>query len=196
MPGSFYNATNVRVGEAILHLQPYVAATPPTMPADSVPLFTAYSAPWVSAGATEDGFRLAMGKTTQDHTIEEQSTPAMIAVTARSARIQATLSEDSLNSMIWTYGTGTIATTAPGASTMGKSVLTLDAGLYVVSAILETQNKYGLPRRILIPRMVASGDVETAFRRAAAKRTYPLNLIAICPVSEIQIVEYTAPATT
>ena len=181
--GVWYNAANIKVGQAVMSVQPYLVATPPVMPVDANPVFDAHLAPWVTSGATEDGFRFTMGKTTQEHTIEEQSTPAIVAITARTARIQCTLSEDTLEAMALAWGTGTITAVA------AKKTMVLDENVQVVAALLEMANKQGKARRIMIPQMVASGDVETAFRRAAAKRTYPLNLVAICAPSAIQIVD-------
>lgn len=194
MPGSLYNSQNVVVGDAMLYLQPYDPDTPPVLPEDTVPLWTAYDAPWVYAGATDEGFKITFDSSTQDITIEEQSTPVKRSIESKTVQIEAALAEDTIQTMAWAYG-GNVTTTAPGASVYGKSVLTLSDELVEFAAILECANKFGMARRIIVPRVMSAGSVETSFRRAADKRMYPITLGSVCPPNEIQIIELTAEPT-
>lgn len=189
-----YDVNNVVVGDARLWLAPWTEDTPPTPPADTVALFDTYPSPWKGAGGTDEGFKLTIDSNTQDISIEEQSTPVYRTVESKTCQIEAALAEDTVQSMQWAYG-GNVVTTAAGPTQPAKSVLTLSDDLQVWSAVLETKNKFGMARRIFVPKMISAGSVETSFRRASDKRMYPLTLGSICATSDIQITELTAPAT-
>jgi hypothetical protein len=198
MPGSLYDANNVVVGNAVLWTTPWLA--PPatkTVVADTVPLFdvtTWETALWVSAGATNEGFKVNVETSTTTVTIEEQSTPVDETIEGKTISIEAELAEDTLQTMSWTWGGGTIVTTAPGAGTPGTSKMSLSDNLKYVTAVLEMRNFKGLARRIYIPKMSIGGSGETSFRRSADKRLYPVRLSSLCKPSDIQIIEITAPA--
>lgn len=197
MPAGFYDPTNVRIGEAILNLQVYNPSTPPVYPLDTKTQafdLTAYSAPWVSIGATDEGISLLKDTNTQDVTIEEQQTPVATTVESATLKVQAVLSEDTLQSMIWAWGAGTIVTTAAASGQPGKSVLTLADTILTFAGVLETQNKQGFARRFKLGRMMSGGSTETAFRRAANKRMYTLELSTIESLSNITITDITAAA--
>lgn len=189
-----YDVNNVVVGKAVLWLAPWDAVTPPDPPADTVALFDVYPSPWKGAGGTDEGFKITIDANTQDINIEEQSTPVARNVDTRTVTIEAALAEDTMQSMQWAYG-GNVVTTAAGTGQPGKSVLTLNDDLQVWSAVLETKNSFALPRRYFIPKMVSAGSVEVSFRRAAAKRMYPLTLGSICATGDMQFTEITAPAS-
>lgn len=200
MPGSLYNVNNVKVGVASGYIAPWnpVTKQPAPLVVDTSVLFDPtlwLAGTWLVAGATDQGWKLSVNSNTQVIDIEEQSSPADVEVTTREIKIEAALSEDTLQSMKWAYGSGNIVVTAPGTGQPGKSVLTLDDGLTYYTVALETQNTFGLARRIYVPKCVAATSVDTAFRRAAAKRMYPISFSSVCKPSEIQIVEITAPGS-
>lgn len=187
-----YDVNNVVVGPAALWLAPWDADTPPTPPADTVDVFTAFVPPWLGGGATDEGYKITFDANTQDINIEEQSTPVFRSVETKTVTIEASLKEDTVQSMQWSYGAN-VTTTAPGAAQPGKSVLTLTDDLQIWSVVLETKNAHGMARRYFIPKMVSAGSVETSFRRAADAHMYPLSLGSICATGDITITEITAP---
>jgi hypothetical protein len=197
MPAGFYTPDNVRIGEAILHLQVYNPSVPAVYPVDTkIQAFdlTAYTAPWVSVGATNEGLSLLKDTNTTNVTIEEQQTPVATTVEDATLKVQAELAEDTLQTMIWAWGSGSIVTTAAASGIPGKSTLTLADELLTFVGVLETKNKFGFARRYKLGRMMSVGSTETAFRRAADKRMYSLEVSTIESLSAIQIVDITAAA--
>lgn len=198
MAGTLYDANNVVVGNAVLWTAPWVAA-PGTkaLVADTVALFnvtTWETDGWVGAGATNEGFKVNVETSTTTVTIEEQSTPVDETIEGKTITIEAELAEDTLQTMSWAWGGGTIVTTAAGAGTPGTSKMNLTNEIKYVTAALEMRNFKGLARRIYVPKMSISGSGETSFRRSADKRLYPVRLNSLCRPEDIQIVDITAPA--
>lgn len=189
-----YDVNNVVVGKAVLWLAPWVLGSIEPPPADDQALFAEYPEPWIGAGGTDEGFKLTVDSSTQDITIEEQSTPAQRTIEAKTIAIEAALAEDTIASMQFAYG-GNITTVAAGPAQPGKTRLQFSDDLKFWVGVLETANKFGLPRRYYVEKLVAGGSVETSFRRAAAARLYPVNFGSICAPSGIHIDEITAPAT-
>lgn len=194
MPILGYNANNVVVGQATAYIQPYVAGSPATLPANTVAYGTAWSNPWVLGGGTDGGWALKINTKTSDITIEEQSTPVKVKADNKVLTVAGSLAEDTLQSMVWSYGGGTLSTVAQASGVPGSTTLTLQDELAEWAIGLEMINAFGLVRRILIPRMVSTSDSETKYRRAAEKRMYPITFSSICAPSEVKIVEVTAPA--
>jgi hypothetical protein len=176
-------------------MQPWVEGSPASLPADSVAYGTAWASPWAHLGGTDQGWKLKISTKTAEITIEEQSTPVDILADGKTLTVSGTLAEDTLQHALWAYGGGTLTVVAPGVSQVGKTTLSLQDKLDKWAIGLEMLNRYGLPRRILIPKFVIATDVETSYRRAADKRMYPFEGSSICPVEDVQIVDVTAPAT-
>lgn len=196
MPGSLYDANNVVVGNAVLWTTPWVAGAVKQVVADTTPLWdvtTWETASWVSAGATNEGFKVNVETSTTTVTIEEQSTPVDETVEGKTINIEAELAEDTLQSIQFAWGGGTIVTTAAGAGTPGTSKMSLSDAVQYVTATLEMKNFKGLARRIYIPKMSVTGGGETSFRRSADKRLYPVRFASLCKPSDIQIIDITAP---
>lgn len=199
MPAPLYNADNVVVGNAILRLAPWVLGDVEPLVADSVPLFSEadldWPAPWFSAGATDEGFQITTDTSTTTVTIEEQSTPVGEAVEAKTISIVGALAEDTLQTIGLAWGGSTIVTTAPSPTLPGTQKMTLSDDRKYYVGVLEMANKFGLARRIYIPKLSGVGSGDTSFRRAAAKRLYPMTFTSLCRPNEIQVVEITAPKT-
>lgn len=194
MPGSLYNADNVVVGNAVLLLTPWILADVEPPLADTVPLFDEpVAAPWVSAGATNEGFKINVATTVGDVNIEEQSTPVGQNVTAKKVNITAALAEDSLESMRLSWGGSDIATIAAAAGVAPKRTMTLDDTVKYYTGVLEMANLTGFARRIYIPKLSASGSGDVAFRRAAGARLYPVTFASVCKPTEIVITDITGP---
>lgn len=184
------DTTKVLVGVASMFTAP--ANTAP--PADTVAYGTDWTTPWTPVGATEEGVSFLVGSDTNDIRIEEQSTPVAVLVTARNIRIQASLSEDTLETMLLAYGGGSVTTQAAATGTIGKKTLTLSEQLNALAVGFDGKNSFGFFRRIYIPSVLSVADVTTAYRRAANNRAYNVEFRATCAVSAISIVDKTAAA--
>lgn len=194
-----YNRERVTSGLTAIRLAPYDSADPAELPADTVALGGAWPAtpqPWTPIGATEQGASFLFRRSTQSHMIEEQLTPVGVETTEVEFRIEATLAEDTLETMRLAFGGGTIDTTAAGVGQPAKKTLTLSSDLEHFALGMEAKNSYGHPRRILIPEIVSIADVETVYRRAAGLRLYKVSFWSLVPIEDVIIDEITAPATS
>jgi hypothetical protein len=190
-----YTTTNVVYGTGIL----FTAATGTAVPSDqNLGVGSSWTGlGWAYVGSTEAGVTVTFNPTTQDISIEEQPTPVGVAVTTAKMEITTSMSEETLSNISLAYGNaGTIAVTAPGAGQPGKSVLTLSTSLANVAVAVVGKNLYGFARVVYIPTVVSAGQVQTAYRRAAQQRLYPLTLSAICPFNQITYTDLTAVATS
>lgn len=190
-----YTTTNVVYGTGIL----FTAATGTAVPSDqNLGVGSAWTGlGWAYVGATEAGVTVTFNPTTQNITVEEQPTPVGVAVNTAELQVTTSLSEETLNNVNLAYGNcGTIAVTPPGAGQPGKSVLTLSTNFTSVSVAVVGKNLYGFARVVYIPTVVSAGQVQTAYRRAAQQRLYPLTLSAICPFNQITYTDLTAIATS
>lgn len=152
---------------------------------------------WSYVGATEAGVTQTYNPSTQNINIEEQPTPVGVAVNTADLQFTTNLSEETLANINLAYGnSGSLATTPAGAGQPGKTVLTLSTTFATLSAALVAKNAFGFATVLSVPVVVSAGQVQTAFRRAAQQRLYPLTLSAICPFSSISFIELTAPATS
>lgn len=147
---------------------------------------------WLPAGGTEQGWQYNGQKSTQDITIEEQSTPVGVQVTSQQVNIAGTLAEDVMQS--WQWGLNALKTvTAQGVGQPGKTELNLTDNLVHYAVALEMANKFGLPRRAYIPDTVAVENITIAFRRAAAMRMIPIGFRSVCATNLIRVQEITSP---
>lgn len=197
MAGSLYNANNVVVGMAMLMLKPWIATETTLMVPDNTPLFEPDHEAWedfVSAGATNEGFKVNVETSTTQITIEEQSTPVGETVESKAIGIEAILAESTMESMRYSWGGADIVVTpaASGQPATRKMTLSDDIEYYV--ACLETRNFNGFARRLWIPKASLTGSGEVSFRRAADKQMFPVRAASLCKPTEIQVVDITAPA--
>ena len=195
-----YTTTNVLYGVGILFTSPNPSpGVGATVPSDAnLGVGSAWlGSGWSYVGATEAGVTLTFNPTTQNLNIEEQPTPVGVAVNTADLQITANLSEETLARINLTWGNGgSTAVTAAGAGQPGKSVLSLSTNFQTLSCALVGQNQLGFARVLYIPVVVSAGQVQTAFRRAAQQRLYPLTLSAICPFNAITWTDLTAVATS
>lgn len=199
MTGSLYNADNVVVGEAVLMLTPWILGDVAPLVDDDTPLFTPDDtawADWVSAGATNEGFKANVDTSVTQITIEEQSTPVGERVESKAVAIEAALAEDTLESMRLSWGGSAITVTAAGAGVWGKRQMTLSDNILYYTGCLEMRNFTGFARRIYIPKGSMTGSGEVSFRRAADKRMYPARLASICKPTDIIVRDLMAVPTS
>lgn len=198
MAGDFYNADNVVVGHAMLMLTPWVKGSVAALPADATPIFTPADlawADWVSAGATNEGFKVNVETSTTQITIEEQSTPVGETVESKAIGIEAVLAEATLESMKYSWGGSDITVTPAAAGVYGKSTMTLSDDIEYYTAVLESRNFNGMARRLYVPKVSVTGSGEVSFRRAADKQMFPVRVASLCKPSEIEVVDLTAVPT-
>lgn len=189
--GLLYDANNVVVGNAVLWYTPYLT-TPKTQVADTVAVFTTTtweSAGWIGIGGTDEGFKVNVDASLTDVMIEEQSTPVAETVESRTINIEAALAEDTLETMKLAWNGNTIATVVGPPA---KRTMALQDTIQYYTVCLEMKNLLGFARRIYIPKVTINGSGETAFRRAADKRLYPVRVASICAPSSILITDMQA----
>ena len=92
--------------------------------------------------------------------------------------------------------TSKAAVTPAGAGQPGKSVMTLSTNFASMAAAVIGKNQQGYARVLSIPQVMSAGQVQTAYRRAAQQRLYPLTLNATCPFNQISWTDLTAVATS
>jgi hypothetical protein len=152
---------------------------------------------WAYVGATEAGVTLTFNPTVQNINIEEQPTPVAVAISTADLQITTSLSEDTIGNVNLAWGNGgSIAVTPPGAGQPGKSVLTLSTNFQTMAVALVGKNNLGFARVLSIPVVVSAGQVQTAYRRAAQQKLYPLTLTGVCPFNQITWTDLTAIATS
>lgn len=198
MAGDFYNADNVVVGHAMLMVTPWVKGAVEPIPLDATPLFDPdhanWGAEWLSIGATNEGFKVNVETSTTQITIEEQSTPVGETVESKAIGIEAVLAESTLEAIRYSWGGGTIVTTAAASGVTGTEKMSLTDDIEYYTVCLETRNFNGFARRLYVPKVSITGSGEVSFRRAADKQMFPVRAASLCKPSEIQVVDVVAPA--
>lgn len=195
-----YTRANVLRGQAALWLAPYDSTTPVTIPGNDLVLggdwadVTDGDPLWKSVGATESGVTMRFTRETTDITIEEQVNPVDVATNTLDPRIEAVLSEDTLETMVTAYGGGVIDTVAATPTTVGTSQLTISSELTHLSLGMEAVNNKGFWRRVVFPDVLSVAEVETSYRRAETQRLYAVSFRMVNPLSELIIREMTAVA--
>lgn len=197
MAGQLYNPDNVVVGHAMLMLTPWVRNSVAALVGDETPLFTPDDPAWlewVSAGATNEGFKVNIETSTTQITIEEQSTPVGETVESKAVGIEAVLAEATMESMRYSWGGSAITVQAAASGVPGTERMTLSDDINYYTGVLETRNFNGFARRIYVPKLSLTGSGEVSFRRAADKQMFPVRAASLCKPSEIEIVDIVAPA--
>lgn len=190
-----YTTQNVLYGVGIM----FTAAPGTALPSDqNLGVATAWTGlGWGYIGATEAGLTVTFNPTTQDISIEEQPTPVAVIVSTATLQVTCSLSEETLANVNMTWGNGgTIAVTPAGAGQPGKSVMTLSTNFAAMAVAVIGKNQQGFARVLSIPTVMSAGQVQTAYRRAAQQRLYPLTLNATCPFSQISWTDLTSIATS
>ncbi|MDD3523511.1 MAG: hypothetical protein PHQ41_02335 [Candidatus Cloacimonetes bacterium] len=192
-----YTRRNVLRGQAQVWLRPFdPAITDYTtlLVDDDLPINgdwqavpTGGSPLWKPIGATSGGVTMRFTRETTDITVEEQVNPVDVATNSLDPRIEATLAEDTLQTMLWAYGGGSIDTVAATVSEYGYSDLTISDELDHLMLGLEGVNDQGLPRRVIWPDVLSVAEVETAYRRSETQRLYAVSFRMVNPLSDMII---------
>lgn len=189
-----YNRSAVLVGQARGFVQVYDADVPPVLPARTSTVGGAWASPWEPIGATVDGLNFNFKRTLNSIMIEEQRV-AIAQLTKESVfSFDVELSEDTFKSMKLAYGGGTITTVAAGSGTVGYESFVPSAEVVQFSFGFESENEFGMPRRVLVPIVVPSADVKTQFNRATKQRTYNVTLESLVEVDQCTFENVTAVA--
>ena len=189
-----YNVQKVLVGQARMFVAPYIPSAPEPLPANTVALGAAWGVNWVPVGATEDGMQFNFQRSTEKIMIEEQVTAVYRNTTEVDWNIEATLSEDSLETMKLAMGGGTIVVTPPASGIPGTRKLTISTDLEQLTFGFEGQNYLGQWRRVRIPLVTSEGNVAARYRRAADARRYKTQFNALCAPESVDIIEWNAAA--
>lgn len=147
---------------------------------------------WTPAGGTEQGWRVTFNKNVSRIAIEEQSSPVNVGIASQEVMFDAALAEDVAQVMMWAVNMSRV-TTAVGTGQPGKDRLTLSDALVHYAVALETSNTFGLARRYYVPDTTQATNSATAFRRAAAARSYSVSFQSVCQSSAIIIDELWQP---
>lgn len=186
MTGVFYDATNVAVGLAALYLKAWVPATPATDPGKPAGgAFQAAPSGWISPGGTDQGYSLTTNANTQDITIEEQAATVGQTVTSKTYQITAALAESSTVNRALYYG-GVVGT--DGAT---NATITMSDAQQFYAFVLEYQDPALKIVHLFCPKATVVGTGDVAFRRAADKRMYGLQITSACSTNQIIETIYT-----
>ena len=195
-----YNRSNILRGMAALWVANYNATVPVPLPSNQLPLggdwadVTLGNTAWKPVGATESGVTMRFTRETTDITIEEQVNPVDVATNTLDPRIECTLAEDTLDTMILAYGGGSVATVAPGSGTVGTKELTISEEVTHLTLGMEGVNSKGQWRRVLFADVLSVAEVETSYRRAETQRLYAVSFRLVSPISQLKVREWNAAA--
>jgi hypothetical protein len=195
-----YTRRNVLRGQAALWVADFNATTPIALPDNTLELggdwadATDGDPEWRSVGATESGVTMRFTRETTDITIEEQVNPVDVATNTLDPRIEAVLSEDTLETMLIAYGGGEIDTVAKTATEPGTRQLKIASELSHLTLGMEAVNSKENWRRVLFPDVLSVAEVETSYRRAETQRLYAVSFRMVNPLSELIILEWDVAA--
>lgn len=152
------------------------------------------AANWSYVGATDQGVTLTFNPSMSNLQIEEQVTPIASLVSTATYQVTLSMAEETINNVNLAYGNGgtqTLTAANVGTNQPAKTVLTLSSNFKTLACAILGANANGYPRVFYIPKVNSAGQVQTAFRRAADKRMYPVTLNALCDLSQIQVIDIT-----
>lgn len=188
-----YNRLNVLVGQVQMYIQTYNSAAPAALPADSVLLGTPWGGAWQTAGATDTGIELSAQRKPTDITIEEQQTPVDQVSDSMAWMFNVTLAEDTLQSMLWALGGGSITVNPPTTLLPGVQVLQIASDMAYYSVGLEGKNQFGYYRRVLCQPCTSVGTAKVDYRRSTNKRMWATSFNYLDRLENIGIREMYTP---
>lgn len=144
---------------------------------------------WTPCGATDQGWQFGANKSTQAINIEEQSTPTAVTITSQNVTIAGSLSEDITRTLNLALN-ATSAATAAATGVPGYDTLTLSDDPIEYAIAMVMQNAEGFGRIIYAPAWTQLSNASTTFRRAAAKRDYPVQFETVCATKDIKVYNF------
>lgn len=150
---------------------------------------------WTYPGATDQGLSITFTPRMTELGIEEQPIPVAEIVETATFMVETALAEETLTNINLAYGAGgAITTVAASAGQPGKQTLRLSSNFAQLTVAVLAKNDLGYPRVFNVPVVMSTGTVKTDFRRAAAKRTYPLSLSSLVDLDQCEIIDIRSPA--
>lgn len=147
---------------------------------------------WTPVGATDQGWKYGTSKSVQTIDIEEQSTPVSMAINTQSVTYDGALSEDISRTLALAFN-ATMSVVAPATLTPGYDNLVLTDTVLYYAVCLVAQHYNGMPRWQYAPKCSQLSSTSVDFRRANAKRMYPVQFATLCKPSQIRTINFTAP---
>lgn len=186
-----WDTDHVLYGIGYLFTAPYLTSLPSDVNLGDASAWAA--AQWSYHGATDQGVTTTFNPSMSNIQIEEQVTPVASLVATATYQITFSMAEETIDNINLAYGSGgTKTVTASGVGQPGKTVLRLSSNFANLAAAILGANDLGFPRIFYIPKIQSAGQVQTAFRRAADKRMYPVTLNALCDLSQMQVIDITS----
>lgn len=189
-----FTGGNVLTGPCKAYTQVYNSAVPPVVPANTLGVGAAWSAPWTPIGATESGVTFGFKRSTDKITIDEQVTPVDIRTKEVTFDLVVELSEDTIATMLLAYGGGGITTVPAASGVIGTQTLQIATDMTYFSFGFEGLNPYGFWRRVVVPITVSVGNAKTVYQRSKKQRTYATSFESLVPPESVTIREMTAVA--
>lgn len=147
---------------------------------------------WTPVGATDQGWKYGTNKSTTTINVEEQSTPVAQTISSQAVTFEGALSEDISRTLALAWN-AYLTSVAPAVGNPGYDQLLLTDDVLLYAVCLITSHFNGKPRWIYAPKCSQLSNVSTDFRRATAKRMYPVSFATLCKPSEIETINFTAP---
>ena len=119
----------------------------------------------------------------------------MVTTTGASWNVNTAMIEDTIQVMLWAFGGGRIITTAATNADVGYSDLEVAEEMDLMALGLEGENVHGMPRRMIVPKIVSVGDVEVANRRADDKHKYDTSFRSLCRIKDVLIRDINAESS-
>jgi hypothetical protein len=186
--------TKVVVGTGFMWTAPAPLRVPEPMPADTISYGADWAGLWKYIGGTIGGVAVSAAPKMVSINIEEQSSDVDTKVDTQTIKVTAELSEETVNNLKLSFGGGIVTTVAAASGIIGKSTLALSDNKDLLSVGVDLLNSFGFFTRYYVPIVRSTGTLNVKMLRAKAQRSYMLELTAICPINQIQIVTMTAAA--
>lgn len=149
---------------------------------------------WTPCGATDQGWKFGTNKSTTDTNIEEQSTQIGTQITTQKVTIEGSMAEEISTTLALAYN-GILTTTAASPTTPGFDEINPTDTVIEYAVAMISQRFDGKPKIMYAPQWTQLSNVSTDFRRASAKRMYPVSFATVCKPSQIRAITLTSPHT-
>lgn len=179
----------------------YAAVGTPTPFVDTADIDDPAGPTWKGLPYTAEGFSRTYSRTISEARVEEEPLAIGRDLDSAAWAIALMIAEDTIENEALAMN-GTVTTNAATATKIGYKKLQLSSTLTEVALclVMPSANKKLDGTRykdlMYIPSVVATGDVETAYRRSPEnKRVLPVTFEATCSIKDIEIYSQTAPKT-